>query len=217
MRAFTQAIVAGADALELDIHLSADGHVVVCHDETVDRTTNGSGALAAMPYAAIRSLDAGGGESIPLLADVLDAFPHVPLVIDVKASASIGAALAILDKVGARGRVVLGSFDAAPVVTARRRGFATNATPSALRRLLLRALARRGPTAQQFDAIAMPPVYYGLPLPVKGFVRASGVPVHVWTVNDVAHAERFWRAGVRGIITDDPAVMVALRAKLRAS
>jgi glycerophosphoryl diester phosphodiesterase len=214
MRAFAQAIATGADAIELDVHLSADGQVVVCHDDTVDRTTNGTGTVSSMPYATLRTLNAGGGERIPLLTDVLDAFADVPLVIDFKANAATEPALTLLDKAGARGRVVLGSFDAAPIALARRRGFATTASPGELQRMLLRAALRRGPAPQTFDAIALPPTYYSMPLPIGGYVRASGVPVYVWTINDPAHAVRLWNAGVRGIITDDPAAMVAARASL---
>jgi glycerophosphoryl diester phosphodiesterase len=79
MSAFEKAIEVGADGIELDVHLSRDGRLVVCHDETVDRTTNSSGAIRALDYDEIRKFDAGSwfspesrGQRIPLLDDVLE-------------------------------------------------------------------------------------------------------------------------------------------------
>ncbi len=70
--AFAQALAAGANWLELDVQLSADGELVVIHDETLARTTSGRGAVGEMPLAQLRQLDAGQGEKIPLLSEVLD-------------------------------------------------------------------------------------------------------------------------------------------------
>lgn len=71
LAAFQAAIDAGADRLEMDVQLSADGHPVVIHDTTVDRTTNGSGRVADLTLAQLQALDAGNGEQIPAFADVL--------------------------------------------------------------------------------------------------------------------------------------------------
>ena len=214
MRAFSRGISAGADAIELDVHLSADGHVVVCHDATVDRTTNGSGAIRSLPYSELRALDAGNREHLPLLAEVLETFPRTPLVIDFKVFAVAEPALELLTRTAARERVIVGSFADEPTLMARRIGFATTATQAELTRMLPGVLLRRAAAPRGFEAIAMPPTHYRMPLPVSGYVRANRVPVHVWTVNDPSHATRFWRAGVRGIITDDPATMVAARNSL---
>ena len=73
--------------------------------------------------------------------------------------------------------------------------------------------ARRA--ALSFQAMCIPRFFRGLPLPIAGFARlmaASGGPVHVWTVNDRSEARALWRAGVSGIISDDPAAMLAERA-----
>lgn len=217
LRAFSLGIAAGADALELDVHLSADGHVVVCHDATVNRTTNGTGAIEAMPYATLRELDAGERQHLPLLTEVLEMFPRTPLIIDFKAAAVAEPALELLTRTASRDRVIVGSFGDAPTMLARRVGFSTTATEVELKRMLPAAVVGRAVRRRGFDAIAMPPRHYGVPLPVSRYVRSGGVPVHVWTVNDPARAVKFWRAGVRGIITDDPAVMVAARRTLAPS
>ncbi|HKS04819.1 MAG TPA: glycerophosphodiester phosphodiesterase family protein [Gemmatimonadaceae bacterium] len=217
LRAFSLGIDAGADALELDVHLSSDGHVVVCHDATVDRTTNGSGAIEEMPYAALRELDAGDGQHLPLLSEVLEMFARSPLIIDFKVAAVAEPALELLTRTASRNRVIVGSFGDAPTLLARRVGFATTATEAELKRMLPAAVVGRAMKHRGFNAVAMPPTHYRLPLPVSGYVRSSGVPVHVWTVNDPGRAVKLWRAGVRGIITDDPAIMVAARRTLAPS
>ena len=69
---FRYAIDIGCDYVETDVHLSKDGHLVIIHDDTVDRTTDGSGSVAGMTLAELRALDAGQGRQIPLLQEVLD-------------------------------------------------------------------------------------------------------------------------------------------------
>jgi glycerophosphoryl diester phosphodiesterase len=210
--AFRMAVEAGADAIELDVQLTADGHVVVCHDDTVDRTTSGTGRIGQLSLAHIRELDAGRGERIPLLSEVLDAFASVPTIIELKTRAVAEPALAVLARMAAGARVLVGSFMDDVLPLARRAGFRTTAGEGELRRLLPRAWMSSGARPQPFDAVAMPPARYGLPLPVGGYVRAAGVPVHVWTVNDAARARRLWSRGVCGIVTDDPAAMLQVRA-----
>jgi len=85
MRSFRSAIAAGCDLIECDVHLSSDGRLVVIHDHTLDRTTNGSGLVRDLTAAELRKLDAGEGEKIPLLQEVIElAIGKVGLVIEVK-------------------------------------------------------------------------------------------------------------------------------------
>src|SRR5207302_6434069 len=72
MRSFRSAIAIGCDLIECDVHLSADGRLVVIHDHTLDRTTNGSGLVRDHSAAELRKLDAGDGEKIPLLQEVVE-------------------------------------------------------------------------------------------------------------------------------------------------
>src|SRR5262245_58706100 len=129
VEAFTAGLGAGADRLELDVHASADGVVVVIHDDTVDRTTAGTGPVRTLSAAALAGLDAGAGfraadgshpyrgrgVRIPTLAALLEACPDVPLNIEIKqASPPIEAAvLATLDRFGARERTLLAAEDSA--------------------------------------------------------------------------------------------------------
>src|ERR687898_2309819 len=124
LEAFRMAVEAGAGGLELDVHLTRDGHVVVIHDETVDRTTGGTGAVAEMTLDELRGLDAGhdfspdGGSTlpyrdrnvlVPTLAEVLREFPGVAVNIDMKVdSPGIEAAvLGVLREADASGRALV--------------------------------------------------------------------------------------------------------------
>ncbi len=85
LRSFRRALEIGVDMIELDVRRTKDGKVVVIHDDTVDRTTNGSGAIGEMTLAEIMELDAGRGEKIPTLDEVLDLVKgRVPLDIEIK-------------------------------------------------------------------------------------------------------------------------------------
>jgi glycerophosphoryl diester phosphodiesterase len=162
-----------------------------------------------MPLDQLREFDAGRGERIPLLADVLDQFRLTPLIVELKVIEAARPALELVATHHARDRVVFGSFLHAALKPARSAGAFTSASQCELVRLLPAAALRRAPRAVPFQAVMMPPSYYGMPLPVGGYARATKVPVHVWTVNDPKVARRLRIAGACGIITDDPA---ALRA-----
>ena len=85
MRSFRSAIDVGCDLIECDVHLSADGRLVVIHDHTLERTTNGAGLVRDHSAAELRKLDAGEGEKIPLLQEVVElALGKVGLVIEIK-------------------------------------------------------------------------------------------------------------------------------------
>lgn len=240
--AFLRAVDAGADAIECDVRLTADGEVVVMHDPTVDRTTNGSGAVTALSLASIRELNAGarwsphrdpevanggvhGGPApfaadqlrVPLLAEALDALPDTPFMIECKTLDVAARTAEIVQKHGARDRVVIGSFVDAALDVARAAGLVTIASQRELRALIPALIfGRKQREARAFGAVAIPPTRYGIPLPIGGYARATSAPVHIWTVNDPTAAHGYWRRGARGIVTDDPATMVAARAPLHA-
>lgn len=233
LEAMDRAVAIGVDAIECDVHLSADGEVVVCHDATVDRTTDGSGAIASLRWAALRELDAGArwspaqdpeqanggitvgprpfagrGIRLPRLIDVLDRYPGLPLIIELKSLAVAAPTAALVHRCGAPSRVLIGSFVAAALSVARAAGLRTAASQGELvSRLPAALLGRRLGARPPFDALCIPPRWYGLPVPVAGFVRSLGVPVHVWTVNDPGQARRLRLAGAAGIITDDPTAL----------
>src|SRR3712207_4614438 len=113
LAAFRAALEAGAGGLELDVHLTRDGHPVVVHDATVDRTTDGFGAVSGMTLEAVRRLGVGGtGERVPTLREVLDDFPAASVNIDIKDRDRPGAekvVLGVLREAGVADRVLVAS------------------------------------------------------------------------------------------------------------
>lgn len=109
LRSFVRAQEAGMDAVELDLHLSKDGALVVMHDAEVDRTTDGSGAIADRTLAELRELDAGKGERVPVFEEVLDAV-HSPLQAEIKDVAAARALAEVMHRRGLAERVEVSSF-----------------------------------------------------------------------------------------------------------
>ncbi|MGA8113884.1 MAG: glycerophosphodiester phosphodiesterase family protein [Actinocatenispora sp.] len=109
IRSFRRAEREGADDIELDLRLTADGHLVIMHDATVDRTTNGSGAVAELTLAEIRALDAGDGERVPTFAEVLAAV-DLPIQAEIKAPEAVDAFAATVLEHALTDRVVASSF-----------------------------------------------------------------------------------------------------------
>lgn len=227
--AFQNAVDLGVDALELDVHTTADGTVVVIHDETVDRTTDGTGAVHALTLAELRELDAayrftlddgqtfplrGQGIMVPTLEEVLTTFPDTRVNIEIKQTepAIEAGVKEIIDRTGAQDRVLVGSeYDD---VLARFRALAPDIATSAAAgeartfylAQLLRVSAIYRPLA---DAFQVPEYSGSTHVVTPSFVDAAhhhGVKVHVWTVNDAETMRRLLDIGVDGIITDRPDV-----------
>jgi glycerophosphoryl diester phosphodiesterase len=235
LESFRQGIACGADAIECDVHLTRDGHLVVLHDPTVDRTTDGSGAVANLTLAELLRLDAGfrftpdggrtfpwrgRGVTIPTLESVFEAIPvTTPMIIEVKTPAAAARTRLVVERHGAD-RCLVGSFDAAAFTPLDGSGIARTASRRDVVRLYLRALLPGGPRRLPFQALCIPPASNRIPLPVARFARmahAAGVPTHVWTVDDPARARRYWSRGVNGMITNDPASILAAASRATAT
>lgn len=220
-----RAAEAGADALELDLHLTSDGHVVVIHDETVDRTTNGTGAVGALTLDALQALDAGHhftdaddsypfrgqGIQVPTLYEVIDAFPELRLSLDLKGRtpALLQGVLDLLAERGARDRACLAAKDRALTRMARDGGVATHASHPEIARLIVFMSVGLGRLVRGLSTIfTVPEFHEGRRVVTPALIRhlkRRGVPVHVWTVNDPRDMARLLDMGVTGLITDDPA------------
>jgi glycerophosphoryl diester phosphodiesterase len=109
LRSFIAAQHAGLDLIELDLHLSKDGALVVMHDADVDRTTDGSGPIAELTLAELRTLDAGHGERVPVFEEVLDAV-RAPLQAEIKDTAAARALAEVMHRRDLVGRVEVSSF-----------------------------------------------------------------------------------------------------------
>jgi glycerophosphoryl diester phosphodiesterase len=228
LESFRQGLALGADGIEFDVRVSADGVPVVMHDPTLDRTTNGTGPLNAMTADALRQLDAGyrftrdGGRTfpyraqgirLPLLREVLEAFPATPCIIELKTPDATSALARALEEHGARERVIVGSFNDQALAPLRGRGFHLGASSRETIALYARTLTFRGAGSPSYAAACLPPSFRGVPLPLAHFVRRlrpRGIPTHVWTINDPVQARRLWADGVNAILSDDPGTMLAL-------
>lgn len=209
LAAFRHAEALGAHMVELDVQLTRDGEVVVMHDWTLGRTTNGRGRVARRTLAEIRQLDAGGwfapgyaGEAVPTLGEVLAAI-RLPVNVELKARGGEGLegrALEVVRAAGAEDRVVFSSFRPDTLVRLRRLSPDAGIAVLWSRRRLAPALAlARGVRATALhirkDAAAPAEVDAAL---------AQGLAVRVWTVNDPADSARLARLGVSGVFTDFP-------------
>jgi glycerophosphoryl diester phosphodiesterase len=239
LEAFQMAARLGADAFELDVHLSADGVPVIIHDPTLERTTGRQGSIAGQTLAQLREVDAGarfspdGGRTfpfrgaglvIPTLAQVLEAFPDMPLLLDIKEPRAQAAVRRVLLEKGAAGRCVLASDQAEALTLFEPAQFCRAASPREISQLYWGSLLRRaGPAGPErgaecaYQVLSVPARYRGLRVPTPSFVAAARerrCPVHVWTVNDPAVAHRLWRGGVAGIVTNFPERLLRDRGRL---
>lgn len=232
LESFRQAASLGVDALEFDVRLTRDGEVVVFHDAALLRTTGAPGLVADCTLDHLRRLDAGatfsrdGGVSHPYrargigistLAEVLDAIPALPVLIEIKLAAAAGPTRRVIERAGAEARCVVGSFRSealTPFVGSR---IAMAASPAMVASRVLPALLGRRYRKLPFQAMSLPTRYHALPVPIGALARAArpaGVALHVWTVNDAAEARRLWGRGANGILSDDPAVILDARRLL---
>lgn len=211
--AFAQALGQGADAIELDVRITADGVPIVLHDATLERTTNVAGAVGRLSLAELAKLDAGRGERVPTLSDVLDRFPETPLLVEIKEPGAAQPALAVLRQHRAQDRVVVGAFERGTL----RPFFGTEFARSPVRVevALFWAGSRLGLYARSgsYRVCSVPECSGGLRVvdgPFLAAARRARLPVHVWTVDDPDRAARLRTLGVCGIITNYPERMRAL-------
>jgi glycerophosphoryl diester phosphodiesterase len=219
--AFASALQKGADGVELDAKLTADGHVIVVHDAAVDRTTNGRGKVASFTLEAIRRLDAGSwfdskfaGTKVPLLEEVFETVGREKLInieLTNYSTPKDGLTQKVCDLVkrhGSQNQIIFSSFFASNLKIAAQ---ILPETPRGL--LALPGLP--GAWARSFgfmfgDYQALHPHLSNVTR--EQIQRAHRVKrrVHVWTVNSLEEARRLMDWGADGIFTDDPA---AVRAK----
>jgi len=207
LAAFRRAIEDGAELLECDVHLSADGRVIVMHDETIDRTAAAdsplrSGALAELTGDQLDTVVLEGGERVPSLPDLLE-LTTVPLFIEVKAPAAAAAVAALLAELPAghpaAGSTVI-SFHAEALAEIRR-GAATMPVSYLVRAVDEEALQ----TAAELGAAGIGPAVDGLSLRAGRAVHEAGLRLNPWTVNSAAQLEVALACGADTITTDDPA------------
>jgi glycerophosphoryl diester phosphodiesterase len=239
LEAFRLAAESGAGGLELDIHMTSDGRIVVIHDDSVNRTTDGEGFVRDMTLHAVRSLDAGyrftpdggatypyqgRGVQMPELGEVFREFPDHKVNIDIKEE-QLGVEAALLKTITdacAGNRVLVVSE--MPVVVERfrrlsRGGISTGASRREiavfyrLSRLRLEFLLRPA-----YDALQVPAKYGGREVVTPRFVEAAhnrGVRVDVWTIDDPEEMRRLLDLGADVVMTNRPEVLGEVLGKRR--
>jgi len=228
LAAFDNGLALGADGLELDVHLSRDGQVVVHHDTLLDRTTDATGPIASRTAAELRSVDAGHrfardgawpyrgrGISVPTLADVLARYSAARIIIELKVNRRemAEAAVEVVRASGAIDRVCLGSFGTRVMRAARRleRRLATSAGREEVRWALYRSWVGWAPGHAGYQAFQVPEWTGTTRVVSPRFVRlahAAGLFVQVWTVDTEDDTRRLLDMGVDALITDRPDIVV---------
>jgi glycerophosphoryl diester phosphodiesterase len=189
--------------------LTSDGHIVVIHDETVERTTDGKGRISELDIDIIRSLDAGMGERIPLLSEVLEALEgRCSLNIELKGSGTAGPVSGMLFDEIENGRwreddLLVSSFS--PVEL---KDFADSGTGISTAILIDRNPRGSEEFADMIGASAVHPNLEYLDKEFLDRCHCLGLNVNVWTVNDPAAMDRMIDMGVDGIFTDRPDILV---------
>ncbi|CAM3705335.1 glycerophosphodiester phosphodiesterase family protein [Isoptericola cucumis] len=212
MAAFAAAVDLGYRYVETDAHGTADGVAVALHDESLDRTTDSRGLVADLPWSQVRRARIGGVEPVPALEDLLGAWPHLRVNVDVKGDSGVAPVAAAIERTAAHDRVCVTSFDVRrrratlahltrPVATSAGRAEVAGFLAGA--RLRTDALARRA--LRHAHALQVPVRDGRLTVVDATTVAAAhraGRAVHVWTVNDPDEMRRLVDLGVDGIVTD---------------
>jgi glycerophosphoryl diester phosphodiesterase len=230
MIAFERAVEVGVDALEMDVHVTRDGHVIVAHDDTARRMCGVAAAWGELDLADARRLDAGWGFlapdgtrpfagrgiAVPTLEEVIEAFPRTRLNVDIKrGDRAIEAALELVRRRKVEERVTLASFHLGTLVAVRRKGYGGEtgmasgeiASLLSIPALLWRQLPFTGTAAQV-------PVSQGAirfdRTPFIAKCHSLGLRVDFWTIDDREEAARLLALGADGIMTNDPAAIAPL-------
>ncbi len=239
MLAFENAVHIGADVLEMDAHITKDGHIVLMHDEEVDRTTDGAGLIEEMTLDEIKKLDAaydwstdegktfpyrGQGIQVPTLEDVFQQFPQMRYVIEIKLTKNpIDKPLCdLIRQYNMQDKALIGSFhdEAMKNFRATCPEVATSASRTEVRNyVLLGKVFLWGFYLPRFQTIQPPwdpEESLGIQIMTERFVReshAKNLRVEPWTVDDPELMKLYIEWGVDGIITDRPDLLVEALGK----
>jgi glycerophosphoryl diester phosphodiesterase len=231
--AFEQAAALGVDVLEMDLHITQDGVLVINHDETVDRTTDGTGNIEDMTLEEIKTLDAGydwsddegqtfpyrgTGITIPTMEEIFQAFPAYHMTIEIKKTAGSMAApfCDLIRAYSMQDKIMVASFHDERMQEFRQ-ACPEVATSSARQEttvfvLLSKAFLGRF-YSPPFFSLQVPEESSGITVTTKQFVRAAherNLRVEPWTIDDPEQMQRYIKWGVDGLITDRPDLMLEI-------
>lgn len=218
MAAFELALEVGAGGLELDVHLSKDGEVVVIHDDTLERTTTGQGRVEAHTWAELKQLDAGSwfapeftGERIPSLRQVLELLKGRDTLLNIELKAGLGfehlneKLVPLLDKYDCWERTIISSFNHYALA------HLASLKPQARTGIVyMAAMVNPWVYAKSIGATALHPYYLGVIPEVVTAAQQNGMMVNVWTVDEPEDIERIKLCRIDGIMTNDPELVQSL-------
>jgi glycerophosphoryl diester phosphodiesterase len=235
--AFQRAVELGADMLEMDLHTTLDGVIVVLHDVTVDRTTDGTGRVRALTVEQLKELDAGArwsparevsypyrgaGLTVPTLAEVFTAVPNTRFNLEIKQRepSLVPELCRLIRAFGMQNRALVASFHGAAVREFREKcpEVATSATPEEARRFVALQLLPLPAYVPRAQALQVPERLGRLPIltrPLVRAARAANLRVHGFTINRREDLQRLLRRGVDGLVTDRPDLMLELLDRRR--
>lgn len=231
--AYQNAAALGVDVLEMDIHISLDGVLVLMHDEKVDRTTDGTGEIESMTLAELKQLDAGydwsldEGQTFPFrgqgitvttLEEVFQAFPEKHMTIEIKKSnaSMVRPFCELIRKYEMQDKVLVASFydDKIKEFRAECPEVATSSAKQETTVFVLLSKAfLSGFYSPKFLSLQVPEESGGITVMTEAFVRAAharGLAVEVWTINDKETMQKLISWGVDGIMTDRPDILMKL-------
>jgi len=200
--AFERAVALGYAYLETDVRVTADGVAIAFHDATLNRVTDRRGRISDLPWREVRRARIAGREEIPRLDELLAAWPHTRFNLDLKAAASIGPAVDVIRTTNMIDRVCVAAF-AERRIEAARHALGPRLCTSLGPREALRLRVAPGRFAARCAQV--PPRVGRLPFVDERYLanaRASGLQVHVWTINDRGEMTRLLDLGVDAIMTD---------------
>lgn len=212
MAAFSYAVGLGYRYLETDTYATRDGKLIAFHDHELDRVTDSRGKVEALTWEQLRSARIGGKEPIPLLEDLLGAWPDVRINIDPKHEAAIDPLIALIKRTAMQDRVCIGSFSDKRIKRVRAAFEGRICTSMGPKSVLRLKVASRGLPVWSFrEACAQVPTEaYGITVVNRAFVEEAerrGLQVHVWIIDDAAEMHRLLDLGVHGLMTDRPQVL----------
>lgn len=216
MPAFQGAVDLGYRYVETDVHATRDGVVLAFHDDMLDRTTDRTGIIAEMDYDDVRKARIDGTEPIPLMAELLSAWPDIRINIDPKRNNAVEPLIGLLRDMNATERVCVTSFSDRRTAHFRQAlgpGLCTGMGPISTGRLRFASwMGAFGFLMGGFaEGCAQIPIkQYGITLVDRSLVSRAhelGLQVHVWTIDDPAEMHRLIDLDVDGIMTDEPALL----------
>ncbi len=214
---FAKSLELGAEGIELDVHLSKDNEMVVCHDEKVNRTTNGKGFIKDLTLEELRRLDAGSwysdsfsGQRIPLLSEVLDLVVDTSVMVNIELKTGIVSYPGLVEKVVELirryklvDRVIISSFNHYSLIETMK------IEPKLSTAILYSAgLYEPWAYAAAMDVKGLHPAYHSVNESGVAGAKAQGVFVNPWTVDEPQKMEQLAAMGIDGIITNRTDLLV---------